>query len=245
MADDSHDDHRHEHHHHDGHGHGGHDHGGHDHDGHGHGHANDQGLRGALRYLRFAPQMWRSEINDAVVDLADPQAGEFVLDIGAGMGAGVARAAASGASITAIEPTPFLRQVLSLRTATFLRKSSITVIDGAAEKLVVRDGSIDAVWAVNTMHHWVDQERAAAEISRVLAPNGRAVLVDENFSDPSHPDHEEFTNRHGEDHDHGFHMVDVDEMAALMSGVGLTQIDASERDLAGRPVFAVISRKPS
>ncbi len=27
-----------------------------------------------LRYLRFAPQMWRSDVNDAVIDLVDPQA---------------------------------------------------------------------------------------------------------------------------------------------------------------------------
>lgn len=232
MADD------HAHHHHD---HAGEAHT-HGHD-HGHGHANDQGLRGFMRYLRFAPRMWRSEINDAVVDLVNPQAGEAVLDIGAGMGAGVSRAAASGASITAIEPTPLLRQVLSLRTATLLRNSSIDVIDGAAEKLVVADGSIDAVWAVNTMHHWVDAKRGAAEVARVLAPGGRVVLVDEDFSDPSHPEHEEFANRHGDD-DHGFHMVDLDAMAELFRGTGLIDIDTSRRDIAARPVLSVLARKP-
>ncbi len=40
-----------------------------------HGHENDQGIRGALRYLRSLPQMWRSAINDAVVDLIDPRPG--------------------------------------------------------------------------------------------------------------------------------------------------------------------------
>jgi len=98
------------------------------------------------------------------------------------------------------------------------------------------------VWAVNTMHHWVDPKRGAVEIARVLAPNGRVVLVDEDFSDPSHPDHEQFASRN-EDHDHGFHMVDLEAMAALFDAAGLTDIDAGKRDVAGRPVLAVLSRK--
>ena len=67
----------------------------HQHEHHDHGHENDQGVKGALRYLRWLPQMWRSPINDAVVDLVDPQPGERVVDVGAGMGAGAMRAAAT------------------------------------------------------------------------------------------------------------------------------------------------------
>ena len=66
----------------------------HQHDQHGdrhHGHENDQGIRGALRYLRWLPQLWRSAINDAVVDLVDPQPGERGVDIGAGMGLSLPR----------------------------------------------------------------------------------------------------------------------------------------------------------
>ena len=36
----------------------------------------------------------------------------------------------------------------------------------AAEQMPIEDGSIDAVWAVNTMHHWTDLERGVAEIAR-------------------------------------------------------------------------------
>lgn len=248
-----------------------HDHSHHDHaddhpgDKHHHGHDHDQGLKGALRYLRHAPQMWSSEINDAVVDLAAPKAGESVLDIGAGMGAGVRRAVTSGATITAIEPTPFLRQVLSARVKTQFRKSNVRVIDGAAEQLGVADASTDAIWAVNTMHHWVDPTKAAAEIARVLKPGGRVVLVDEDFENPAHPDYETFGKRHGRDSDddhgdnghnhdddhhndghsnHGFHMVDTAAMADLLSEAGLVDIEAGERDVAGRPVLAVLAHKP-
>ena len=50
----------------------------HDHGGHGiTGTRTIKGSGGALRYVRWLPQMWRSAINDAVVDLVDPQPGEL------------------------------------------------------------------------------------------------------------------------------------------------------------------------
>ena len=101
-------------------------------DGH-HGHENDQGIKGALRYLRWLPQMWRSAINDAVVDLIDPEPGERLVDIGAGLGAGAVRAAAAGARVIAVEPTPFMRRVLVIRRALSRHRADLEVVDGAAE----------------------------------------------------------------------------------------------------------------
>ena len=52
---------------------------GHHEQGHGyrhHGHENDQGIKGAMRYLRWLSPRWRSPINNAVVDLVDPQAAD-------------------------------------------------------------------------------------------------------------------------------------------------------------------------
>ncbi len=204
-----------------------------------HGHANDQGVRGALRYLRWLPQMWRSAINDAVVDMIDPQPGERVVDVGAGMGAGALRAAATGTRVIAVEPTPFMRRVLRARRALSRRRTHIEVVDGAAERIPADDRSIDAIWAVNTMHHWVDIERGVAEIARVLRPTGRVLLVDEDFTDPSHPDH----HRWGTDHDHhGFTMVDAEATGELLRAAGLVDIDTSRRQIADRPVIGVAAR---
>lgn len=214
-------------------------HGEHHPHGHSHGgHENDQGIKGALRYLRWLPQMWRSPINNAVVDLVGPQAGERVLDIGAGMGAGAMRAATSGAHVLAVEPTPFMRRVLHLRRMFSRRRTNVEVIDGTAEGIPVDDRTIDAIWAVNTMHHWVDVERGVAEIARVLRPDGRVLLVDEVFTDPSHPDFARFGTDHGPEH-HGFTMVEADEMGALLRAAGLTDVDASNDPIAGRPVIRV------
>ena len=217
-----------------------HEHHSHEH----HGHANDQGIRGAVRYLRWLPQMWRSEIDDAVVDLVGLQPGERGVDIGAGLGAGVFRGAATGAHVIAVEPTPFMRRALRMRRVLSRRRAHIDVVDGAAEQIPADDRSVDAVWAVNTMHHWVDVERGVTEIARVLRPDGRVLLVDEDFGDPSHPDHERFGRENGVEH-HGFTMVDAATMGDLLRTAGLTDVDTSSRDIAGRPVISLTARGAS
>ena len=209
----------------------------HQHDQHGHrhhGHENDQGIRGALRYLRWLPRMWRSAINDAVVDLVDPQPGERGVDIGAGMGAGAIRAAGAGTHVIAVEPTPFMRRVLTVRRSLSRRRANIEVADGAAEQIPVDDRSIDAIWAVNTMHHWVDVERGVAEIARVLRPNGRILLVDEDFTDPSHPDYERFGSDHDNEH-HGFTMVDAETMGTQNEAMSMHPFDRPSYLLVGAP----------
>lgn len=216
-----------------------HDHEAHDHS---HGHENDQGVRGALRYLRWLPQMWRSPVNDAVVELVGPQIGERVLDIGAGMGAGAMRAVGTGTSVVAVEPTPFMRRILRVRRLCSRRRRHVEVVDGTAEHLPVDDASIDAIWAVNTMHHWTDIEAGVAEIARALRPGGRVVLVDEDFDDPSHPDHERFGAAQNEDgHHHGFTMVEADQIIGLLQGAGLVDVERAPGEIAGRPVIGVVA----
>jgi len=209
---------------------------------HGHGHANDQGLKSMLRYLRSAPGMWRSEVNDAVVGLLAPQLGETVVDIGAGVGAGTMRAARSGASVVAVEPTSYMRRILRIRRLFQRSRSRINVVDGAAEKLPLAHATAEAVWAVNTMHHWIDTERGAAEICRVLRPGGRVILVDENFEDVDHPHFERFAERHGDGEHHAFSMVDAEQMGELLTAAGISEVEAVKRSLAGRPVIAVTGR---
>jgi SAM-dependent methyltransferase len=231
-----------------------HDDGGHrDHHQH-HGHHNDQGVKGALRYLRLFPTMWRSPINDAVIDLVEPRANERVVDIGAGMGAAAIRAAARGSRVVAVEPTPFLRRVLRARRFGSRHRHLIDVVDGAAERIPAADRSIDAVWAVNTMHHWVDLDQGIVEIARVLRPTGRLLLVDEVFTDPSHPDHHRFgaasiggsdgnnSAGGGDGEHHGFTMIDADEMGRLLRAAGLVNVEAATARIAGRPVIRVAAR---
>jgi ubiquinone/menaquinone biosynthesis C-methylase UbiE len=181
--------------------------------------------------------MWRSSINDEVIALVAPVAGETGADIGAGMGAGLRAGTGGGAKVVAVEPTPFMRRVLTMRRLGRRDRDRIEVVDGTAERIPVSDGSIDALWAVNTMHHWSDPTTAVGEIARVLRPGGRVALADELFDDPTHPEHDRFGSE-GVEH-HGFTMVDGDEMAKLLTDAGFVDVEAGRRVLDDRPAVVM------
>ncbi len=204
-----------------------------------HGHEHDQGLKGMLRYLRHAPDMWKSEVNSAVVARIAPRSGETVMDIGAGIGAGTMVAAKSGCTVVAIEPTPYMRAVLRIRCLLARAQERVRIVDGSAEATTVAAGSIDAAWAVNTMHHWTSLEDGIAELARVLAPGGRVLLVDEAFDDPTHPDFETFGAKRTEEHSHHFHTVDPGVVAEAFKQAGLTVTFAGCDHIAARPSIVV------
>lgn len=196
-----------------------------------------------LRYLGHARSMWRSEINEAVVARLAPEPGERVVDIGAGAGAGTVMAAKRGAHVIAVEPTGYMRGVLGLRRLGQRARSRIEVVDGAAESTGLAAESVDAAWAVNSMHHWTDQDAAIAELARILRPGGRLLLADEDFEDPDHPEHEQFAERHAE-HSHHFDMVDPERVAAGLRAAGLEIGTAGKELLAGRPTLLVQATVP-
>lgn len=213
----------------------GHSHGEHNH-GHGHAHAHDRGLSGFLRYARLLPRMWRSAVSTEVVCSINPQRSETVLEIGAGMGAAMVVAARTGAQIIAVDPTPYMRRISSLRRLALPDSERISVKDGAAESLPAADGSVDAVWSVNTMHHWPDLAQALKEIARVLRPGGRLLLVDEDFEDPTHPEHEQFMSaRHG----HAFTEIDPEAMAATLKALGFESSEGRQEQVAHRPAKVI------
>ena len=191
-----------------------------------------------LRYLGHARSMWRSDVNEAIVARVAPVAGERVADIGAGVGAGTVLAAARGAHVVAVEPTSYMRRVLGLRRLWQRARSRIEVVDGAAEATGLDQDSVDAIWAVNSMHHWTDREVAYGELARILRPGGRLLLVDEDFDDPAHPRHEEFRERHS-DHYHHFDTVDPKAIGAALAAVGLDVSAAGTEDIAGAPALVV------
>ncbi len=51
-------------------------------------------------------------------------------------------------------------------------------VQGDSERLPFATGSFDVVTCSNSFHHYPHQERAVAEIRRVLRPGGRLILID-------------------------------------------------------------------
>lgn len=138
------------------------------------------------------------ELNPAVARLRDwtmaaldPQPGETAVDVGCGTGAEVRRfAALVGAEGRAvgIEPHPGLRAVAEERAA----GTSAEFVDGDALSLPFEDGSVDVLRCERVWQHLDDAPGAAREVARVLAPGGRAVIVDSDWgtvvTSPGDPD---------------------------------------------------------
>ncbi len=188
--------------------------------------------RRACHHVGALKDFWSSDLNRATVELVDPQPGEVVLDVGAGLGpASVAAAPLVGprGRVIAVEPSRAMRGVLRWRRRTRRHLGVIELRSGTAESLPVEPDSVDAMWAVNATHHFGDLERFAAELTRVLRPGGRVVLVEEDLDHPGH---------------HGPHKVDVDALLVLFTSAGLAEAASAYRTVAGTPATVITTVKP-
>ncbi|WP_377266925.1 class I SAM-dependent methyltransferase [Peterkaempfera sp. SMS 1(5)a] len=100
--------------------------------------------------------------------LAD--AGPRVLDLGAGTGKLTRLLTARGLQVTAVEPSPGMREQLAAAVP------QARVLAGAAESIPMPEDSVDAVLVAQAWH-WVDTRQAVPEVARVLAPGGTLGLL--------------------------------------------------------------------
>ena len=214
----------------------------HDHGEHGHGHDQDRGLKGFLRYMKMLPKMWRSPVSREVVRDLALRPGERVVDVGAGMGPSSVLAAKAGVSVLAVDPTPYMRRILSVRRLGQRHRKAIRIADGSAESIPADDHSVDALWTVNTMHHWTDLDAAVHELARVLRPGGRLLLVDEDFDAPEHPAFERMQDRRAR---RARHFAEIDPVAveAKLIAAGFAAVEGSKGTMAARPVKMVRARR--
>lgn len=108
-----------------------------------------------------------------LVDAAQIRPGEHVVDLGAGTGNVALQAADLGARVTAVEPAARLREVIQETAGA----RDLTVVDGTAESIPLRDGSADVILSNFAVIFAPDPAAAIAEISRVAAPTSRILLT--------------------------------------------------------------------
>lgn len=195
---------------------------------------------GLAHVATAAKYFWTSPVNDAVVVTIDPQPGERLLDMGAGIGPATVAAAQlvlPGGVVIAVDPSRFMRVVLTVRRSWQRARGAIDVRTGTAEAMPVGDGMIDGAWALNAMHHFDDLQRAAGELRRVLRPGARLLLVDEDFNDSGH----RFCGLADDDHGPGF--VDPDEMIGHLEDAGFTDAAFEHRVLGGAPAFVIMAHR--
>ena len=120
----------------------------------------------------------RPSYPEAAVDLLLPVGAQRVLDLGAGTGKLTHQLVARSLDVVAVDPSPGM--LAQLRAAL----PNVPTHPGSAESIPLPDNSVDAV-VVAQAWHWVDVERAVAEVARVLRPGGRLGLV-WNVRDENH-----------------------------------------------------------
>jgi 2-polyprenyl-3-methyl-5-hydroxy-6-metoxy-1,4-benzoquinol methylase len=116
-----------------------------------------------------------SDIHDLVVERLDPGSGTEWLDLASGTGAVAERAAARGASVTAVDLAPALIETAKERAAELGLEIDYRV--GDAEKLELPDASFDVVSSTCGVMFAPDHEAVARELARVTKPGARIGLA--------------------------------------------------------------------
>ncbi len=93
-----------------------------------------------------------------------------VVEVGAGSGANFAHYPTTVAEVIAVEPERYLRE--RAQQATAQSPVSVSVSDGGADRLPGEDGSFDAGVCALVLCTVPDQQRALAELFRVIRPGG-------------------------------------------------------------------------
>jgi SAM-dependent methyltransferase len=107
---------------------------------------------------------------DAAVDWLLPAHSHVAIDLGAGTGLLTRMLARKVAQVIAVEPDDRMAAVLRVRSP------GVHVLSGSAEAIPVAEASADGVF-VSTAWHWMDPDRAAGEIGRVLRDGGRFGVI--------------------------------------------------------------------
>lgn len=115
--------------------------------------------------------------NIALVERASLHSGDRFLDIGCGPGAALQNAAATGAEVAGVDPSPSMVARASKRVP----EADVRV--GSAEKIPFPDDYFTVVANVSSFHHWADRDAGLREVLRVLAPGGRLHVMEGRIKD--------------------------------------------------------------
>jgi SAM-dependent methyltransferase len=112
---------------------------------------------------------------EVTIDIADPTAGETVVDVGCGTGNAALLAAERGAGVIGVDPAERLLRVAAATADE--RDLDAEFVLGETESMPVSDAEADVVVSVFGAIFATDPAAAAAEIARVTKPSGRIVLT--------------------------------------------------------------------
>ncbi len=166
---------------------------------------------------------WRTFLAETVLPmvLAGVDLGDDVLEIGSGPGMTTDLLRSSVARLTCAELDPTLADALATRTA----GTNVEVLHADASALPLPDGRFSGAVSFTMLHHVPTaelQDRIFAELARVLAPAGVAVVNDSLGS-------EELCAFHGDD---VYNPVDPATLEARLTAAGFGSVTVEVNEFA-------------
>jgi ubiquinone/menaquinone biosynthesis C-methylase UbiE len=129
----------------------------------------------SLRVWLFSLRNRTPKSNLAAVDRLSLGPEDLFIDLGCGLGAALQHAAATGAKTAGVDPSPAMVEQASRRVP----EAEVRV--GSAETIPFEGERFTAALSVSSYHHWADPEAGLAEVRRVLAPEGRLLIVEKKL----------------------------------------------------------------
>lgn len=125
---------------------------------------------------------WDYEPSAIAALLATTDAASVVLDLGAGTGILAQHVLGHVDRVLALEPNHDMRRILRRR---FGAQPCCQALGASAERIPLRDGSVDLVVAAQAVH-WFDAQPARRELARVLKPRGWLAFLRNRLADPGY-----------------------------------------------------------
>jgi SAM-dependent methyltransferase len=122
-------------------------------------------------------------LEEALLEAAGDLRGRRVLDLGCGSGDLTLMLLERGARVTALDLSPEMVRIARERAELFGRPDDADWVAAAVEASGLPSGAYDLVLGRFILHH-LELEPAAAEIVRLLAPQGRAVFLENSARNP-------------------------------------------------------------
>lgn len=122
-------------------------------------------------------------IEEALLERIGDLNGKCVLELGCGSGDLTLVLTQSGAAVTALDLSPGMVDVARQRLEKFASGSAVRFIVGPAERVDADDARFDLIVGKWILHH-TDLAVLTPELSRLLAPGGRAVFIENSGLNP-------------------------------------------------------------
>ena len=123
------------------------------------------------------------KVNAAILKELESSKGESILDIGCGRAGDMVTLSRKGGRSIGLEPS---RKMLEFaRECLAESKAEVALVQAIAEYLPFKTGSVDSILCKGALDHFAYPDKAVEEMSRVLKPQGKAVILIANSNSPT------------------------------------------------------------